>query len=43
MKKVVKILGILVGILLVVVLLVFIGIYANNKIQLKKLSLMVQK
>lgn len=36
MKKVVKILGILVGSLLVVVLMVFIGIYANNKFQLKK-------
>ncbi|MBO0474393.1 hypothetical protein IGL98_001401 [Enterococcus sp. DIV0840] len=36
MKKVVKILGILVGGLLVVVFLVFVGIYANNKIHLKK-------
>ncbi|WP_207696648.1 hypothetical protein DOK67_0002291 [Enterococcus sp. DIV0212c] len=36
MKKILKILGILIGSLLVVVLLVFIGIYVNNKIQLKK-------
>lgn len=38
MKKIVKIFGILVGSLVVIVLLVFIGIYANNKIQLKKES-----
>ncbi|MGX7263010.1 alpha/beta hydrolase [Enterococcus crotali] len=36
MKKIVKILGISIGSLLVVVLLVFVGVYANNKIQLKK-------
>lgn len=35
-EKILKILGILIGSLLVVVLLVFVGIYANNKIQLKK-------
>lgn len=35
MRKIVKVLGILVGSLLVVVLLVFVGIYANNKIQLQ--------
>ncbi|EOH92252.1 hypothetical protein UAW_03237 [Enterococcus haemoperoxidus ATCC BAA-382] len=47
MKKIVKVLGILVGSLLVVVFLVFVGIYTNNKIQLqnktKKLFLMVKK
>lgn len=36
MKKIVKIFGILVGSLVVIVLFIFIGIYANNKIQLKK-------
>ena len=36
MKKIVKIFGILVGSVVVIVLFVFIGIYANNKIQLKK-------
>ncbi|MBO0439631.1 hypothetical protein [Candidatus Enterococcus ikei] len=36
MKKIVKILCILIGSLLVVMLLVYVGIYANNKIQLKK-------
>ncbi|MEI5988967.1 hypothetical protein A5881_000454 [Enterococcus termitis] len=32
MKKIVKILGISNGSLLVIVILVFVGIYANNKI-----------
>ncbi|WP_430601865.1 hypothetical protein IGJ02_001979 [Enterococcus sp. DIV0724b] len=35
MKKIVKVLGILVGSLLLVVFLVFVGIYTNNKIQLQ--------
>ncbi len=38
MKKIVKIFGIIVGSIVVIVLLVFIGIYANNKIQLKNES-----
>lgn len=36
MKKIMKIFGILVGSLVVMVLLIFIGIYVNNKVQLKK-------
>ncbi|EOL43453.1 hypothetical protein I580_00530 [Enterococcus caccae ATCC BAA-1240] len=38
-KRIVKILGISIGSLLVVVVLIFVGTYVNNKIQLKKLFL----